>query len=143
MNNEILMNQNILLDQQDVTKEAAIRKAGQLLVKGGYVDSSYIDGMFEREKVYNTYIGNGVAIPHGVSGAKAAVKNSGIVVLQYKDGLDYDGEIAYFVIGIAGKGDEHLDILSQIAISIQDEDSVRKAARSSDKEEVMKLLMSE
>ncbi|MGM9928749.1 MAG: PTS sugar transporter subunit IIA [Bacillus sp. (in: firmicutes)] len=143
MEGTILKKENILLNQPFMTKEEAIQKAGELLLQSGCVDESYIDGMFERDKVCDTYIGNGVAIPHGVNEAKKAIKKSGIVILQFKDGIDYNGNKTYFVIGIAGKGDAHIDILSKIAIAISDEERVHKAASSNDKDEVLELLLSE
>ena len=35
----------------------------------GYVDETYVDAMQEREKLVTTYMGMGVAIPHGTSQA--------------------------------------------------------------------------
>ncbi|MBO1308676.1 PTS sugar transporter subunit IIA [Enterococcus sp. 669A] len=143
MSSTILKKENIVLNVGQLTKEAAINKAGRLLVESGYVSEAYVKGMFEREEVFNTYIGNGVAIPHGVSHSKDEIKESGIVVLQSKEGIDYGDEKAYLVIGIAGIGDEHLDILSSIALTVQDESNVQKAVESDSVDEVYELLTSE
>lgn len=120
--NSILSKENIKLNLESVDKYTAIRMAGRLLVDGGYVNEDYIEAMIQREDDLTTYIGNGVAIPHGVGKAKEFIKKSGIVVLQFPKGVDFDGEKAYLLIGIAGIGDEHLDILSNIATIIGDED---------------------
>jgi mannitol/fructose-specific phosphotransferase system IIA component len=120
--NKILARNNIKLNLASVDKYEAIKMAGRLLVESGCVDEDYIDAMIERENDLTTYIGNGVAIPHGVGRAKEFIKKSGLVVLQFPQGVDFDEEKAYLVIGIAGVGDEHLDILSNIATVIGDDD---------------------
>lgn len=112
---------DIFLGLESVSKEDAIKAAGQKLVDKGCVEPSYINYMLEREKVMTTYMGLGIAIPHGTNEAKNTIKESGVVFLQYPQGVQFDEELAYLVIGIAGKGDEHLEILSNIAIKIEDE----------------------
>lgn len=112
---------NIFLNLDSVSKEDAIKRAGEELVKLGYVDEKYIDYMLERERLTTTYMGLGIAIPHGVNEAKKTIHKSGLVFLQYPNGVDFDGEKAYLVIGLAGKGDEHLEVLSSVAIKISDE----------------------
>ncbi|MDO4604782.1 MAG: PTS sugar transporter subunit IIA [Helcococcus sp.] len=113
-----LEDKHIFLNLASVSKEDAIKEAGRHLVNLGCVDEKYIDHMLEREKIMTTYMGEGIAIPHGVNEAKENIKESGVVFLQYPNGVDFDGETAFLVIGIAGKGDEHLEILSNIAIKI-------------------------
>ena len=105
-----------------VSKEEAIRAAGHLLVEQGCVDESYIDAMLEREKLVTTYMGMGIAIPHGTTEQKARVKKSGIVMLQYPEGVDFGEEKAQLVFGIAGVGNEHLDLLSSICTALEDEE---------------------
>ena len=139
--NSILGQKNILLGLTSEKKDAAIKKAGKLLYDNGYVTEKYIDGMLKREEVATTYIGNGVAIPHGVNEVKNEIKKTGIVFLQYPEGIDYDdGNIAYLVIGIAGKGDEHLEVISNLAISLEDEATVEKLIQTNDKEYIIELL---
>ena len=111
----------IFLNLESVSKEEAIVAAGEQLVALGCADDVYIEHMLEREKIMTTYMGMGIAIPHGTNEAKEYIKKSGVVFLQYPNGVDFDGEKAYLIIGIAGKGDEHLEILSNIAIKISDE----------------------
>ena len=117
----ILIADGIRLGQKPVTKEEAIQAAGELLAKLGYVDSSYADAMQEREKLVTTYMGMGVAIPHGTTQAKGIVKKSGIVFFQYPEGVDFGEEKAQLVFGIAGVGDEHLDLLANICTMLEDE----------------------
>lgn len=123
---------NIQMNCQANTKEEAIIMAGKLLVSLGYVEERYIEGMLEREKVLSTYIGNYVAIPHGEYGYKNDIINSGIVVLHFPNGVTFNTEKAYFVIGIAGKGDEHMKILSTIALALDDEHFVLGLCKKND-----------
>lgn len=116
--NLILRKKNIKLNLKASDKYEAIITAGTLLVDGGYVDEEYIQAMIERENDLSTYIGQGVAIPHGVGASKDKIINSGMVVLQYPDGVLFGEELAYIVVGIAGVGDKHLSILGNIAMAI-------------------------
>lgn len=137
----ILNEENILLNQQFDNKTDAIKATGQILVDKGYVEASYIDAMLQREELSSTYMGNFVAIPHGTEDAKSAVLNSGLSVIQVPGGVDFGGgNIVKFLIGIAGKGDEHLEILSKIAIVLSEEENVEKLVQAQSKEEIIELL---
>ena len=117
---QVIVAEGIKLGQKPVTKEEAIQTAGELLEKLGYVDDSYVVAMQERERLVSTYMGMGVAIPHGTTQAKDTVKKTGIVLLQYPEGVDFGAEKAQLVFGIAGIGDEHLDLLSKLCTLLED-----------------------
>ncbi|EOR28024.1 PTS system mannitol-specific transporter subunit IIC [Clostridium sartagoforme AAU1] len=136
----VLSEKNILLGLKSETKEEAIERAGKLLVSRGYVKEEYIDAMQERERVVSTYIGMGVAIPHGIGEAKRQIEASGIVVLQYPEGVNFGEELAYLVIGIAGVGDEHLEILSNIAISLEDLELVDRLSKTENKKDILDVF---
>lgn len=136
----ILNKNNIVLGLESVSKEEAIKRAGEILAKEGYVKEEYIQAMLEREEIVSTYIGMGVAIPHGVGEAKKEVKKSGIAVLQYPNGIKFGDEVAYLVVGIAGVGDEHLTILSNIAMSLEDEGLVEKLRNTCDVNDILKVF---
>ena len=121
-NKELLQRKNIIVKCDPLTKEDAIKKAGQLLADSGYVDQEYVAAMLEREKTFSTFMGNGLALPHGVEAAKKQVKASGISVVTFKEPIDWDGNPVQTVIGIAGVGDEHLEILSMVAEAMLDEE---------------------
>ncbi|KJE27133.1 mannitol-specific phosphotransferase enzyme IIA component [Geobacillus kaustophilus] len=141
LTDSILNKANIVLNAQAKTKEEAIRLAGEVLVKQGYVAPSYIDAMLEREELTTTYIGNHVAIPHGTEAAKSLVKQSGISIVQIPDGVDFgNGNIAAIVIGIAGKDGEHLDILSKLALVCAEADNVEAMANAKTEEDILALL---
>ncbi|WP_017473055.1 PTS sugar transporter subunit IIA [Amphibacillus jilinensis] len=140
MTKEILTKDNITLGATLTDKEAAIRFTGQILVDNGYVEASYVDKMIEREQVTTTYIGNNVAIPHGTEDAKKAVKETGLSVVICPDGVDFNGNTVNILIGIAGKGDEHLEILSKIALVCADEDNIQTLIQASSKQEIIDLF---
>ena len=96
------------------------------------IEADYADAMVERENLVSTYMGMGVAIPHGTSQKKETVKKSGVVLLQYPDGVDFGEEKAYLVFGIAGVGDEHLELLGNVCNVLEDEDALEKMKTSSD-----------
>ena len=134
----ILVPEGIILNQKSVTKEEAITAAGQLLTDLGYVDKEYIPLMLEREKIVTTYIGMGLAIPHGTTHDEGIIHKTGIVLIQYPEGIDFGDEKAQLVIGIAGKGGEHMEILSKICTALEDETILEKMKTTDDKEWIMK-----
>lgn len=136
----VIVADGIKLNQAPVTKEEAIQAAGELLAKLGYVDDSYADAMQEREKLMTTYMGMGVAIPHGTTQAKGTVKKTGIVLLQYPEGVDFGEEKAQLVFGIAGIGDEHLDLLSKICEMLEDQEVLETLKTTDDTEWVLGKL---
>ena len=135
---EILTPQTIEIGASLGSQEEAIRRAGELLVENGNVEQRYVDSMFEREKSVSTYMGNAVAIPHGTNEAKQWVTRSGLSIITVPDGVEYgDGEVAKLIVGIAGKGDDHLEILSKIALVVSEEENVEKIVAAETKEELL------
>jgi PTS system mannitol-specific IIC component len=143
--NVILRKSNVLLGLKSMERDEVIRMAGRLLYQSGYVNEEYIEAMIERENDLTTYIGKGIAIPHGVGKAKENIKKSGMVVLQFPEGISFGEEKAYLVIGIAGVGNEHLSILSNIATAVNvDDDSIVEVLRSTtDREYIYNLFYSQ
>ena len=122
-------------------KKEAIQKAGELLVKSGCVAPAYVDGMLAREETMSTYLGNGVAIPHGQYENRDDVFQTAISVLQIPEGVEWeDGEKAYLIIGIAATSDEHVGVLSKLAEVVEDEDLVEKLSQTSDPELILSTL---
>ena len=128
-----LTEETISLNASANSKEEATRMAGHLLVRGGYVDESYIDGMLAREKSMSTYIGNGVAIPHGQFDDLTLVHRTGISVLQIRDGVTWENEEkAYLIFGIASNSDDHINILANLAEAIEDPETAKLLAETSE-----------
>src|SRR5690554_3653349 len=130
--NEILLKENIVISFQPYTVKSAIDKVGELLVKSDYVEQAYVDAMHVRNQSLSVFLGNYLAVPHGEFDAKKYIKHSGISVLLLPDGLDWQGNKVYFVIGLAGKEQEHMEILSNIAEVFQEEDQVINLVKRQD-----------
>ena len=122
------------------TKDDAIQEAADILVSAGAVEPGYADAMREREQSVSTYMGNLLAIPHGTNEAKELIKESALSFVRYDQPLDWDGNDVEFVVGIAGKENGHLEILSKIAIIFSDDDEVEKLRKATTAEELMSLL---
>ncbi|WP_088036182.1 PTS mannitol transporter subunit IICBA [Evansella clarkii] len=139
---DLLLEENIFMGKEFSTKEEAIRFAGEVLVKGGYVKDSYVEAMIEREEITSTYMGNNVAIPHGTEEAKKAVIKSGFTVIQVPNGVDFNGEQAKLIFGIAGKDGTHLEILSGIAIICSEQENVDQMVKAKTVKELMDIINS-
>lgn len=132
--NQVLTKEYIRLGLEALSKQDAIRDAGKILYDSGCVEAGYVDAMIEREMDCSTYIGNGVAIPHGTNEARKLIKKSGVSILQYPDGVDFNGNTAYLVIAIAATGDQHLNILAELAKIIEDKDEMEILKTTSDRD---------
>ena len=121
---DILRRENILLGCQAQPKEAIIREAGRMFTAGGYTTDGYTQSMLDKEKVFDTAIGNALAIPHGTEAGKASVLHPGIIIMTFPAGTEWNGKTVHLVISIAASGHEHVDILSNIAIRCSDPDEV-------------------
>jgi len=137
----ILAKERIQLNATAADRSDAIRKAGELLVSSGCVLPAYVDGMLLRETTMSTYLGSGVAIPHGVYENKEHVLQTGISVLQLPNGVEWDpGEMAYLVIGIAASSDEHVGVLASLAEAVEDEAILKELMSATEPEIILKYL---
>lgn len=123
-----------------VSREVALQEATDILVAVGAVTPAYVDAMRQREETVSTFMGNGLAIPHGTNETKDAILASALSVVRYDGGVDWAGDPVTFVIGIAGRGDEHLEILSQIALLFSEDDDVARLTAAQTPEELFALL---
>lgn len=131
----VLEKNHIFLNQKPDTKENVIRRIGDIFSSEGYTDESYTSAMLEKEKVFNTYMGNFVALPHGIEEAKKDIKKTGIVLMTVPEGQDWGAsEKAKVIIGIAAVGNEHLDVLSKIALSFSDASGIDSLLNMSEEE---------
>ncbi len=138
-----LTQEQIFLGLKAEDKDAAIRFAGEQLVKAGFVLPNYVDAMFEREKLVSTYLGEGIAVPHGTVEAKDAVLKTGVVVCQYPEGVrftDEDDGVAKLVIGIAAKNNEHVQVVAAITNALDSEEAIATLTSTTDVNKVLELL---
>lgn len=140
MAREILSIGQVRIHSTGATREEAMKEAADILEAAGAVTSGYYDAMQQREETVSTYMGNELAIPHGTNETKDTILDSALSVVRYDGGVDWDGSPVAFVIGIAGKGDEHLEILSQIALIFAEEDEVEALKRLQTPEELFAAL---
>src|SRR5207245_5984430 len=113
----------IRLQSRAADRQEAIRQVGQLLVDSGYIDARYIDSMLGREEVANTYLGNGISIPHGLPKDRELIKQTGIAVVQVPAGVNWNaGETADLVVGIGGESDQHIEVLRRLTSVVGDQE---------------------
>lgn len=137
----ILSSDRVRLQAQAADKAEAIRQAGTLLVESGCVAENYINGMLAREETMSTYLGNGVAIPHGQYENRGDVHQTAISVLQIPQGVEWDSEeMVYLVIGIAALSDEHMDVLANLAEVIENEELTAQLVHTDDPHLILKHL---
>ncbi|MDT3424892.1 PTS system mannitol-specific IIA component [Paenibacillus forsythiae] len=123
----ILSENKIVLNAVAKDKYEAIAIAGQLLVEDNHVTKEYIPKMLEREEVVSTYMGGGLAIPHGTKDAKPYIKSTGLSVVRFPEGVDFGGdEPAFVVIGIAAAGEEHMEVLTNVAMIFTEDDAIER-----------------
>lgn len=134
----------IKLNQAFENKEEAIRYCGRLLVEAGHVNEAYVDAIVQRDADLSVYMGNFIAIPHGTDAAKKEVNSSGVAIVQVPRGVNFgtqeNPKVVTVLFGIAGLGDEHLEIIQKISIFCADVDNVVKLADAQSVEEVIRLL---
>jgi len=107
--------------------------AGNLLYENGYIKREYIESMLKRENQASTYLANGIAIPHGCIEDKDYINETGIVVLQFKNGIKWDDEnIVYIVVGIAAKDEEHIGVLANLTKVVQNKDVAELLRKTND-----------
>lgn len=139
-----LSESNIHLNANAIDKQQAIEMAASALVQAGNVENGYLQGMLARELQTSTFLGNGIAIPHGTLDTRSMVKKTGVQVFQFPQGIEWgEGNIAYVVIGIAARSDEHLSLLRQLTHVLSDEDTAAKLAKITDVAEFRAILMGE
>lgn len=131
---------DVRLGLAPVDRERCIRDSGAFLVERGCVEQPYVDAMVERDRLTSVYIGMGIAIPHGTNEAKDSVERTGVVLQQYPEGVEFDGERAQLVFGIAGKGEEHLEVLANICRILEDEAVLEKMKTTGDVDWVVDVL---
>lgn len=137
---EHLQLEAILLNQQFTTKQDAIEATGQALYQRGFVQQAYIETMHERDRLTSTYIGNRVAIPHGTDGSQQFINESGLVILQVPEGVSFDGNQVNLLIGIAGVDNQHLELLSKIAIVCSEVANVETMVNATSAAEIVALF---
>ncbi len=136
----ILAPDSIVLSGTASDSASGIDEAGALLVAAGAVDEGYVAAMHDREASVSTFMGNGLAIPHGTNEAKSSIRRSAMSFVRYPDGIDWNGNPTTFVIGIAGVGNEHLELLQKVAMTFSDPAQVERLENATTTDEILEIL---
>ncbi|MFD1546354.1 PTS sugar transporter subunit IIA [Nonomuraea guangzhouensis] len=140
MRDDLLDPRAVLLHERAADRDDAIRRCGRALVDVGAVAEPYIEAMLEREQTISTYVGEGVAIPHGTAAAKEVVRHDAICVVRFPDGVDWGGEPVTLCVGIAAKNDGHVRLLAALADILLDPDRARTLREATEVGQVIKEL---
>lgn len=140
----IIEERQIRLQTDAKSKQEAIRLVGQLLVNSGCIEAGYVTSMLGREQVANTYLGNGIAIPHGLSKDRDLIKRTGVAVVQVPAGVTWNpGETAQFIVGIAAKSDEHIEVLRRLTRVLGNPEQVARLTQTTDPRDIIEALTGE
>jgi mannitol PTS system EIIA component len=137
---ELLDRDAIVLDCAESDRLAAVRRAGEILARLGAVRDGYTDAMVEREDIFSSYIGEGVAMPHGTDQSRALVERTALCYLRFPDGVDWDGQRVTIAIGIAARGDEHMAVLGALARVLSDPERASALREATDPDTVLGIL---
>jgi PTS system mannitol-specific IIA component len=138
----LLPDASVIVGAIAADRDEAIRQAGALLVAAGSVEADYVDQMLEREHVVSTFVGEGIAMPHGTLTAKNDVVNEGLSVLLLEKPVDWGGQPVSLVIGIAAHGRRYITLLSQLATVLLDDGRATSLREATTAEQVRALLAS-
>lgn len=136
----LLSPSRVILGRSAGDWEEAVRQVGDVLVGSGAVTEGYVDAMVERERSLSTFVGEGVAIPHGTLAGRNLVTHEALCVVQYPGGVDWHGDDVVLCVGIAARGDGHVPILAQLAELLMEPDRAEALRRAATPDEVLMLL---
>lgn len=140
MSAEVLPASSVRVGAAAADRDAAIDLVGAMLVESGSVIGDYVAEMRARERIVSTYLGNGIALPHGTNEARTAVRRTALAVVQFPQGVPWGDERAYLVIGLAALAEEHIGVLSRLATVLGDEALCRRLAVTPDASEIYRTL---
>ncbi|ELR8726017.1 fused PTS fructose transporter subunit IIA/HPr protein [Vibrio vulnificus] len=139
-----LTSSDITLQQSADNKLDAIKSIAAALTAKGLVEQGYVEGMLNREAQNSTFLGNGIAIPHGTTDTRDLVQNTGVAVHHFPQGVEWgDGNKVYLAIGIAAKSDEHLGILKQLTKVLSADGVEARLQQATTEQEIIALLNGE
>lgn len=140
---EVLSPSAIVVGASAAHQAEAIDLVGAILVAEGVVTADYVADMHAREAIISTYLGNGIALPHGTSETQDSILRTGLAVVQFPDGVPWGDEPARLVIGLAARSEEHIATLSHLAGVLQDEELCKQLASTPDALEIHRALTAE
>lgn len=136
----VLEPRGIRLQETAADRESAVHRCADVLEEIGAVHPAYREAMLDREWAMSTYLGEGVAIPHGLDKSRALVRRDSLVVLRFPDGVDWDGHPVTVCVAIAARGDGHVTLLAALAQILLDPDRARALREAPDAAAVVKMF---
>jgi mannitol/fructose-specific phosphotransferase system IIA component len=137
---QVLTSDGVRLGLTATDKLDALRQCGAVLVELGAASEEYAAAILEREESVSTYMGEGVAIPHGTDASREYINRAALAVLQFPGGVDWNGKPVQLCIAIASRTDEHISILQSLAMVLSDKDKAARLRETDDVDEVLTLL---
>ncbi len=137
---ELLDRDAIRLAEHAADQTDAIRRCGAVLIEVGAVEAAYVEAMLDRERSISTYVGEGVAIPHGTLASKDAVRRDALAVLRFPDGVDWAGQQVNVCVAIAARGNGHVALLAELAELLLDPVKAQALREATDPDEVLALM---
>jgi PTS system mannitol-specific IIA component len=138
----LLAEGGMILEASATDRLDAVSQAGNLLVASGAAEPSYVGSMLRRETTVSTYVGNGVALPHGTIAGKHAVHRDALSLLRFPEGVDWNGETVHLVVGIAAAGGGHIAMLARLADVLIDSATVDRILAATTPEDVLATFSS-
>ena len=136
-----LSKNDIAMQQMASNKQDAIKALAADLEATGLVQTGYVNGMLAREQQNSTYLGNGIAIPHGTTETRHFVNHTGVKIHHFPQGVPWgNDQTVYLAIGIAAKSDEHLGILKQLT-RVLSADGIEDKLRHCESEQAIIALL--
>lgn len=121
--------------------EEAVRTAGNLLYKNGYVEACYVDSMVDIVKAVGPYIVllKGVALAHARPSQGA--KKIGLSLITLKTPVNFgnaDNDPVSLVFALSAvDNSSHLELLGELSQIFGDEEGMEELAKASTKQELL------
>jgi mannitol/fructose-specific phosphotransferase system IIA component len=137
---DVLVREAVRLGRAAADRLDAVRQCGAVLVEVGAVEPPYVDAMVEREGSISTYVGEGIAIPHGTDESRTFVRRAALAVLTFPEGVDWEGGRVFACVAIASAGNEHVALLASLADVLMDAEQAERLRTATDVDDVLALL---
>lgn len=141
---DVLRKDLMILNLPEGNKTEVIEKLVNQLVASGTLDAknkiSFLKKVLDREKVSSTGVGDGIAIPHGMS---EDISEASVVYGYNEEGIDFDSMDSkpahhFFLIATPkGEGTEHLEILAELSTQLMNPGVIVKLNNSKSQDDVI------
>ncbi|MDX1668542.1 MAG: PTS sugar transporter subunit IIA [Limnobacter sp.] len=135
---------NILLDAQVTSKKRVFEQAGLVFENNqGIARAKVFDSLFARERLGSTGLGQNVAVPHGrIKGLRDPIA----ALVRVQDPIPFDApdgqpvSLLMFLLVPENANQHHLDILSELAQMLSDQEFRDKLLNEPDASTIHQLI---